>query len=183
MENKRRHVRFQNIDKKEKRIYLFFLNFPSRITGSRERRRRDEWLLNGWRVDNDLTKWMAVLIQGTDFFWWSPFFCRSFNSSFIVGSRWNNFGNGCCNDPHIINTLTTWRLYKKLRRRDEETNKLNINRGPSPTAFLHFMDHLLLILTESSSSAYIDRERGFFQRETAYFIDKPPELRKKMFLL
>jgi hypothetical protein len=88
-----------------------------------------------------------------------------------------------CTDPHIINTLTTWRLYKKLRRRDEETNKLNINRGPSPTAFLHFMDHLLLILTESSSSAYIDRERGFFQRETAYFIDKPPELRKKMFLL
>jgi hypothetical protein len=45
------------------------------------------------------------------------------------------------------------------------------------------MDHLLLILTESSSSANIDRERGFFQRETAYFIDKPPELRKKMFLL
>jgi hypothetical protein len=80
-----------------------------------------------------------------------------------------------CTDPHIINTLTTWSLYKKLRRRDEETNKLNINRGLSLTAFLHFMDDLLLVLTDSSSP-YIDRERGFVQRETAYFIDKPPEL-------
>ncbi len=39
IENKCRHVRFQNVDKKEKKIYLFLFNFPSRITGSRERRR------------------------------------------------------------------------------------------------------------------------------------------------
>lgn len=29
------------------------------------KRRRDELNLNGWRVDNELTKWMAVLIEGT----------------------------------------------------------------------------------------------------------------------
>ncbi len=82
-----------NVEKKKEK-WIYFFKFPfenNRIAREAVKWTQFKWR---WRVDNELTKWMAVLIEGTsssisisrmenkiqradDGSWWSPFFCRS----------------------------------------------------------------------------------------------------------